>query len=200
VRLTNHDFLNIGYGNFINSNYPGIPQAGYTAVVNNQAVEANYGRCFYTASDQDGNFKVGTLFGVQQSTGIITLSTSQFGLTGLSQLSLGGISVGGSSVTVNQFSTDPTFVSNSDSIIPTQKAIKSYLSSRLSAGSSNTVTTTAQAGNLVFGGSIISPATAGTSNKINVKLNFQGQLAGIDGNFTALDFFSRSFNHRTPTF
>jgi len=200
ARLTNHDFLNIGYGNAINSNYPGIPSAGYVAVSNNQAVEANYGRVFYTASDQDGNFKVGTLFGVQQSTGIITLSTSQFGITGLSQLSLGGISVGGSSVSITQFSTDPTFVANSDNIIPSQKAIKSYLSSRLSAGSSNTVTTTAQAGNLVFGGSTIAPGTVGTGNKVNVKVNFQGQLAGIDGNFAALEFFARSFNHRSPIF
>ena len=199
-RLTNHDFLNIGYGNAISSNYPGIPSAGYTAVANNQAVEANYGRCFYTASDQDGNFKVGTLFGVQQSTGIITLSTSQFGITGLSQLALGGISVGGSSVSVTQFSTDPTFVANSDNILSTQKAIKSYLSSRLSAGSSNTVTTTAQAGNLVFGGSTIAPATVGTSNKVNVKVSFQGQLAGIDGNFSALEYFARHFNHRSSIF
>ena len=200
VRLTNHDFLNIGYGNFISSNYPGIPSAGYTAVANNQAVEANFGRVFYTASDQDGNFKVGTLFGVQQSTGIITLSTSQFGLTGLSQLSLGGISVGGNSVSITQFSTDPTFLANSDAIIPTQKAIKSYLNSRLSAGSSNTVTTTAQAGNLVLGGSTIAANAAGTGNKVNVPVRIQGQLAGVDGNFASLQFFTRSFNHRSPTF
>ena len=200
VRLTNHDFLNIGYGNFISSNYPGIPSAGYTAVANNQAVESNFGRVFYTASDQDGNFKVGTLFGVQQSTGVITLSTSQFGLTGLSQLSLGGISVGGNSVSITQFSTDPTFLANSDAIIPTQKAVKSYLSSRLSAGSSNTVTTTAQAGNLVFGGSTIAATVAGTGNKVNVPVRIQGQLAGVDGNFASLEFFARSFNHRSSTF
>jgi hypothetical protein len=200
VRLTNHDFLNIGYGNFISSNYPGIPSAGYTAVENNQAIEVNFGRVFYTASDQDGNFKVGTLFGVQQSTGVITLSTSQFGLTGLSQLSLGGISVGGNSVSITQFSTDPTFLANSDAIIPTQKAVKSYLSSRLSAGSSNTVTTTAQAGNLVFGGSTIAANTAGIGNRVSVPVRIQGALAGVDGNFASLQFFARSFNHRTPTF
>jgi hypothetical protein len=200
VRLTNHDFLNIGYGNFISSNYPGIPSAGYTSVENNQAIEVNFGRVFYTASDQDGNFKVGTLFGVQQSTGVITLSTSQFGLTGLSQLSLGGISVGGNSVSITQFSTDPTFLANSDSIISTQKAIKSYLSSRLSAGSSNTVTTTAQAGNIVFGGSTLAANVAGTSNRITVPVRIQGALAGVDGNFASLQFFARSFNHRSPTF
>jgi len=200
ARLTNHDFLNIGYGNFINSNYPGIPTAGYSAVANNQAVEANFGRVFYTASDQDGNFKVGNLFGVQQATGVITLSTSQFGLTGLSTLSLGGISVGGSSVTILQFSTDPTFIANSDNIISTQRAIKSYLNNRLSAGSSNTVTTTAQAGNLVFSGSVIAPNVAGTSNKVNVKVNFAGANAGVDGNMAALEFFARSFNHRSSIF
>jgi hypothetical protein len=33
-------------------------------------------------TDQDGNFVVGNLFGVQQATGIVTLNASQFGLTG----------------------------------------------------------------------------------------------------------------------
>jgi hypothetical protein len=113
---------------------------------------------------------------------------------------LGGISVGGSSVTITQFSTDPTFTANSDSIISTQRAIKSYLNNRLSAGSSNTVTTTAQAGNLVFGGSVIAPNVAGTGNKINVKVNFAGPTAGVDGNLAALEFFIRSFNHKSSTF
>ena len=201
VRLTNHDFLNIGYGNFITSNYPGIPTAGYSAVANNQAVEANFGRVFYTASDQDGNFKVGNLFGVQQATGIVTLSTSQFGLSGLSTLSLGGISVGGSSVSITQFSTDPTFIANSDGIIPTQRAVKTYLTSRLTAGSSNTVTTNFSAGTVVLGSpNLIGTTVPGTRNNVNVKVNITGSVAGVDGNFTAMQYFSRHFNHRTSTF
>jgi hypothetical protein len=201
VRLTNHDFLNVGYGNIINSNYPNYPAAGYVAVANNQTVEVNYGRVFSTSTDQDGNFKVGNLFGVQQSTGIVTLSATQFGLLGLtSSLSLGGIAVGGSSVVISQFSTDSTFVANSDGIIPTQKAIKAYMASRLSQGGSNTATGTLIAGTVVIGGVNYINSNAGITNQVNVKVNVNGALASVDGNMAALDFFVRSFNHRSPIF
>ena len=201
VRLTNHDFLNVGYGNIITSNYPNYPAAGYVAVANNQTVEVNYGRVFFTSTDQDGNFKVGNLFGVQQSTGIVTLSATQFGLLGLtSSLSLGGIAVGGSSVVISQFSTDSTFVANSDGIIPTQKAIKAYLASRLSQGGSNTATGTLIAGTVVIGGVNYINSNAGITNQVNVKVNINGALASVGGNMAALDYFVRSFNHRSSMF
>ena len=196
VRLTNHDFLNIGYGDQLQSNYPGTP--GYTSVQSqNQTIENNYGRVFFTSTDQDGNFKVGNLFGVQQATGTVTLSASQFGLSGLSNLSLGGIAVGGSSVTITQFSTDQTFVGNSDSIIPTQRAIKAYLTARLSQGGSNTFTGQTTAGTVVLGGpnlitSTIPQGTTGSSVQMKNLVNFSGPQAGIDGNLMALQFFIQS--------
>ena len=199
VRLTNHDFLNIGYGDQDQSNYPGIPDAGYSALANQQVVEVNYGRVFFTSTDQDGNFKVGNLFGVQQSTGIVTLSASQFGLTGLNSLSLGGISVGGSSVTVTQFGTDPTFTANSDNVLPTQKSIKSYLTSRLSQGGSNTFTGQTTAGTVVIGGSnfIRSTLPAGvTGSVVKVANKVYINANGVDGNMAALDFFMRNSYHR----
>lgn len=194
VRLTNHDFLNIGYGDQANSNYPGYPLAGYSSTPSNQTVEANFGRVFYTSTDQDGNFKVGSLFGVQQATGIVTLSASQFGLSGLNSLSLGGISVGGSGVTVTLFSTDSTFTANSDAILPTQKAIKSYLTSRLSQGGSNTFTGQLTAGTVVVGGpnyirSTLANGVAGSRVKMANKVLITG---GVDGNMAALDFFMKN--------
>ena len=199
VRLTNHDFLNIGYGDQANSNYPGFPLAGYSSTPSNQTVEANFGRVFYTSTDQDGNFKVGSLFGVQQATGIVTLSASQFGLTGLNSLSLGGISVGGSGVTITQFSTDSTFTANSDSVIPTQKAVKSYLTSRLSQGGSNTFTGQLTAGTVVVGGpnyirSTLANGVAGSRVTMANKVYMSG---GVDGNMAALDFFMRNINRKT---
>jgi hypothetical protein len=196
VRLTNHDFLNIGYGDQLQANYPGVP--GYTSVQpQNQTIENNYGRVFFTSTDQDGNFKVGNLFGVQQATGTVTLSASQFGLSGLSNLSLGGIAVGGSSVTITQFSTDQTFVANSDTIIPTQRAIKAYLTARLSQGGSNTFTGQTTAGTVVLGGpnlitSTIPAGTVGSSVRMKNTVNFTGSQAGIDGNLMALQFFIQS--------
>jgi hypothetical protein len=200
ARLTNHDFLNIGYGDQAESNYPGFPESGYASTPNAQVVEVNYGRVFFTSTDQDGNFKVGNLFGVQQATGIVTLSASQFGLTGLSSLSLGGISVGGSSVQITQFSTDGSFTANSDSILPTQRAIKTYLTSRLSQGGANTFTGQLTAGTVVVGGSnyIRSTLSNGTTgafikmpNKVYINAN------GVDGNMAALDFFMRNSTRRS---
>jgi hypothetical protein len=203
ARLTNHDFLNIGFGDLAESNYPlQIPQPGYSNSLNNQTVEANYGRVFFTSTDQDGNFKVGNLFGVQQATGIITLSASQFGLSGLSSLSLGGIALGSSSVVITQFSTDSSFTANSDGIIPTQRAIRSYLSSRLSQGGANTFTGQITAGTVVVGGpnyirSSIPAGQAGSS--VNVQSKMYINANGVDGNIVALHYFIRWGAHRTFT-
>jgi hypothetical protein len=202
VRLTNHDFLSIGFGNFINANYPNQPTAtGLQA--QNQTVEVNYGRVFYSSTDQDGNFKVGNLFGVQQATGIVTLSVSQFGLGGLSTLSLGGIAVGGSSVIVTQFSTDGTFSASSDSVIPTQRAIKTYLNSRLSQGGSNTYTGNLIAGSIQAG----NPNTLSSTVPVGIpgstiqvpKLVTINKLAGatVGGYMATLPYFAQSFGHGT---
>jgi hypothetical protein len=201
ARLTNHDFLYIGSGDLVASQYPATSNA--LAVPSNQTIEANYGRVFYTSTDQDGNFKVGSLFGVQQATGIVTLSASQFGLTGLTTLSLGGISVGGSSVIISQFSTDSTFSSNSDTVIPTQKAIKTYLTSRLSQGGANTFTGQLTAGTVVIGGpnfikSTVPNGSTGSNIKMVNKVYIQGVSGAmtVDGNMAALAFFARANFHR----
>jgi hypothetical protein len=200
-RLTNHDFLNIGFGDLIESNYPNpIPLAGYGSYLNNQFVEVNFGRVFVTSTDQDGNFKVGNLFGVQQATGIITLSASQFGLGGLSSLSLGGIALGSSSVLISQFSTDSSFTANSDAVIPTQRAIRSYLSSRLSQGGANTFTGQITAGTVVIGGPnfIRSSIPNGQSGSaVNMLSKVYVNANGVDGNMVALNFFIRNGSHRS---
>ena len=169
ARLTGHDFLDIGTGDVFTTNYPQVDTL--TDQPENQAIESNYGRVFYQSTDQDGNFKIGTLFGVEQATGIVTLSASQFGLSGLETLSLGGIAVGGSSVVVQQFSKDQTFVANSNNIVPTQKAIKAYLTGRLSQGGSNTFTGQLIAGTVLVGGpdkigSTIPEGTLGSNVKV----------------------------------
>jgi hypothetical protein len=205
ARLTNHDFLNVGYGNIISSNYPGYPEAGYASVPANQTIEANYGRVFYTSTDQDGNFRVGNLFAVEQATGIVTLSASQFGLTGLETLSLGGIAVGGSSVVVRQFSTDSSFIANSNTIIPTQRAIKEYLQSRLSQGGSNTFTGQLIAGTVLLGGpdrigSTIPEGVLGSSVEMPNVVNVHGEFAGWDGDGMAFNFFMNNASKRNSGF
>ena len=200
-RLTGHDFLNCGYGNYIQSNYPGEPEDTVLAP-QDQAVEVNYGRVFYTSTDQDGNFRVGNLFAVEQATGIVTLSASQFGLTGLETLSLGGIAVGGASVVVTQFSTDVSFIANSNTIIPTQRAIKEYLTGRLSQGGSNTFTGQLIAGTVLLGGpdkigSTIPEGVQGSNVTIPVPVNVHGEFAGWDGDGMAYSFFMQAGARRS---
>ena len=200
VRLTGHDLLNIGYGNFEESNYPNVPTSTELKP-QNQAVEVDFGRVFYTTGDQDGNFKVGNLFGVEQSTGIVTLSASQFGLTGLETLSLGGIAVGGSSVIIRQFSTDSTLAANSDNIIPTQKAIKTYVSSRLSQGGSNTFTGNLIAGNISVGNpnfisNLVPPGIAGSSIQMPKKVVVSGASASWAGGGAAYQMFAGTWARR----
>jgi len=198
ARLTGHDFLNVGYGNAIQSNYPNLPEDTVLAP-QDQAVEVNFGRVFYTSTDQDGNFKVGDLFGVEQATGIVTLSATQFGLTGLETLSLGGIAVGGSSVVIRQFSTDETFIANSNNIIPTQRAIKAYLTGRLSQGGANTFTGQLIAGTVLVGGadriaSTIPEGLTGAVVNMPTKVTVDGQFGGWDGDGMAYSYFVNTWN------
>ena len=191
-RVTNHDFLLVGTGNKQTANYPYTDIT--TAKPNQQAVETNQGHVFYSSTDENGNFSVGGLFGVQQATGTVTLSATQFGLTGLQTLSLGGIAVGSSSVVVNQFSTDQTFAANSDAIIPTQRAVKSYLTGRLSQGGANTYTGNFIAGTVYVGGpnfmrSTVAPGLTGSGITMANKVYFGGK--GVDGAIPAFNMFMK---------
>jgi len=191
-RVTNHDFLLVGTGNRQTANYPYTDIT--TAKINQQAVETNQGHIFYSSTDENGNFSVGGLFGVQQATGTVTLSATQFGLTGLQTLSLGGIAVGSSSVVITQFSTDSTFAANSDAIVPTQRAVKSYLTGRLSQGGANTYTGNFIAGTVSVGGpnfikSTVANGAIGSAIKMQNKVYITGK--GVDGGMAALDMFMR---------
>jgi hypothetical protein len=190
VRLTGHDFLDIGSGNVNSTRYPQLYLDGVdslnTPQQQNEVQENGGGRVFYTSTDQDGNFRTGELFEVEQSTGIVTIDASQFDLTGLTQLSLGGIQVGGSAVVIKEFSKDGTFIANSNNIVPTQAAIIKYLNSRISGGSANATTNKLTAGQIIVQLSTIS--SAGTEINIPVPVNFTGGITG--GDMLAMQLFA----------
>jgi hypothetical protein len=153
---------------------------------------------FYSSTDQDGNFRVGDLFAVEQATGVVTLSASEFGLEGLTELTIGGVALGGSPVVVTEFSTDGTFVANSNNIVPTQKAIRTFLASRLSQGGSDTFTGLLQAGTVKVGGpdeitSSIPQGGEGWQVKMGAKTNVEGPLAGWGGDGLAMAYFMKTF-------
>ena len=183
VRLTGHDFLSVGTGNFANTNYPGTPLIASNT--NYQTVSNNGGRTFFTSTDQDGNFNVGNLFSVQQATGVTTLNASAFNIAGLNSLTIGAVSLGTNSATITSFSTDPYFTANSDNILPTQKAIKSYITAQIGGGGSSLNVNTLTAGSLYLTGNTISTGNTGIQIKVSNKMYFVG---GVDGSPLALNF------------
>jgi hypothetical protein len=183
VRLTGHDFLDIGTGNFVETNYPGLPSQ--LAVQARETVDSNGGRVFYTSTDQDGNFRVGELFTIEQSTGVATLNADAFNIAGLAELSLGNITLGGNSATVTEFSTDPFLTANSDNVVSTQRAIKSYISAQIGGGGASLNVNSIIAGFIQINGSQITTTTGGT---IQMKATFNFQ-SGIKGYPIAWNYF-----------
>jgi hypothetical protein len=176
ARMTGHDFLDIGTGNFAETNYPDAPTQNNVPA--NETVENGGGRVFFTTTDQDGNFRVGDLFSIEQSTGIATLNADAFNISGLQELSLGEFTLGGGSATITEFSTDPFFTANSDSVIPTQRAIKSYIASQIGGGGASLNVNSIIAGTIQISGSTIT-TTGNETITMNARFNFRGGISGI---------------------
>jgi hypothetical protein len=194
-RITGHDFLDIGTGNFEETNYPELYKVGFfTAAPENEVVEEDGGRVFYTSTDQSGNFRTGELFAVEQATGIVTISADFFDLGGLTELRLGGIRVGGSGAVIREFSTDPLFTEDSNNIAATQRAIRAFLTNRLSLGGSEVAVGGIQAGQIVLGGPDTISNALSLKIVIPVQADFSGLNSGIAGSMLAQTMFFRSFN------
>ena len=176
VRLTAHDFLDIGTGSKANTNWPGLPLSDN--VPSYETSEARPGRVYYVSTDQDGNFSVGKYFKVEQSTGKATLDASAFDLSGLSSLRLGSIGAQ-LGAAINEFSTDATLSQNSDAKVATQKAVKTYIDQLSAVG-----------GNFSIGGNLTVKGTTTSINSVtltskdrNIELgkvavgNFTGNIA-----------------------
>ena len=98
---------------------------------------------------------------------------------------LGSVALGGTGATVNEFSTDGTFAANSDSIVPTQKAIKTYITSQIGGGASTLNVNQLTAGLVQISGQEITTTTVVPIN-VNATMNFKG---GVDGTPVALNMF-----------
>jgi hypothetical protein len=137
TRATGHDFLDIGTGGYTTTNYPSLiygPPA-ISAKDSNQVVEETVGRVFYVTTDQNGIFRVGKFFTVDQGTGTVTFAAS----IALSNLDGLGFKRG---VTVSEFSTDATMSQNASDIVPVQSALRSYIDNRLGLSQSGSVVST----------------------------------------------------------
>ena len=125
TRATGHDFLDVGTGSYNTSNYPNVllgaprpPNQSY------EVQERSKGRVFYVSTDQDGFFRVGRFFTVDQGTGTVTFA----GSIALSNLDGIGFKRG---VVVSEFSTDDGMTQNGSDIVPTQNAVRGYVNRRL---------------------------------------------------------------------
>tara|TARA_B100000683_G_scaffold45922_1_gene42462 strand:- start:476 stop:7219 length:6744 start_codon:yes stop_codon:yes gene_type:complete len=125
-RATGHDFLDIGTGGFNTSNYPnstfGAPSQ--TKDQNKETDERDKGRVFYVSTDQDGFFRVGRFFTVDQGTGTVTFAAS----IALSNLDGIGFKRG---VVVSEFSADDTMADNATDAVPVESAVRGYVNKRL---------------------------------------------------------------------
>jgi hypothetical protein len=127
VRATGHDFLQVGAGGYDDSNYPNNVYGPPNNTPSSSAIvkEIGTGRVFHVSTDQDGNFRVGSYFNVNQGDGSVTIA-AKIGLSAVSSLTfLTG-------ETVRAFSGDQKMDDNSDNIVPTQKAIKTYINNIIS--------------------------------------------------------------------
>ena len=138
-RATGHDMLDIGAGGYNTANYPerifGAP-AGTSVVSTNDAIdsegnrsaaqvqERSKGRVFTVMTDQDGFFRVGRFFTVDQGTGSVTFNAALV-LTNIDGI---GFKRG---VRVNEFSNDDTFTDAKGDAVPTQTAVEGYINARL---------------------------------------------------------------------
>ena len=180
VRLTGHDFMMVGTGDKTTTNWPGDPtQAADPAdqIVTNTT---DPGRVYHVSTDELGNFYVGEYFKVDQATGKVTLDASAFDLKGLESLQLG--SVGGLiGAQINEFSTDVTLSQNSNDKVPTQKAVKTYVDTKITGedldftgdGGSGSVDLDSQ-----------SLAIVGTTNEVNTSASNQQIQIGLPNDVT----------------
>ena len=127
-RATGHDFLDIGTGGFNTTNYPNVIFGDPTIIPEKpnprEVEERTEGRVFYVSTDQDGFFRVGKFFTVDQGTGTVTFSAA----IALSNLDGLGFKRG---VVVTAFLTDSGMTDNATDAVPTQSAVVGYVSRRL---------------------------------------------------------------------
>jgi len=177
VRLTGHDFLDIGTGGFADTNYPGA--SSQPASQEDEVDELNGGRVYFVSSDQKGDFRVGDLFRIEQATGIATLNADAFDLSGLTELQLGSIGAE-LGATINEFSTDVTLGGDSNTAVPTERAVLRYLT-RDNAGTGAWVPPTGTTAQRPTGGDLYTGAVRYNSTLVTWEGYNGTQWTGLGG-------------------
>ena len=127
LRATGQDFVDVGTGGRETSNIPndiyGPPRIARSSA--REVTQVGRGRVFVTATDQDGNFRVGNLFSINQGTGVATIS-AEISLNNVVSLRLG------SGDLVTKFDAQDTAMNPPGvETVPTQTALVGYIDRRL---------------------------------------------------------------------
>jgi hypothetical protein len=182
VSAPSHTFEFVGSG----TNYNALPWNGGVPVPANKIVETNNGRVYSSNTDELGNFKVGTQFEVDGTTGSVTINTDQFNLSGLNFIGPfsrnGGISTVGEQL--REVSNNVNLIASTGAAdgntAPTQFAVKTYTGERY------VTNVTATAGQPIS----VSVNAAGEQDQfgewsyvknISLSLNTANGLARLDG-------------------
>jgi hypothetical protein len=143
VNSSGHTFEYVGSG----VNYMALPTNGGRAITSKQSVEINSGKCYVSATDQDGNFTVGPNFNVDLRTGKATF-TGAVAIGVLDSLQLKG----SPGTPIFAFSTNVDLggsANRSDTILPTQKAVRDFIVDKVGNFFDLDVGTSSQAGIVV---------------------------------------------------
>ena len=146
---------------------------------------------FYVSTDQDGNFRVGEYFRIDQAAGRATLNASAFDLAGLTSLRLGSI---GAQLgeTINEFSSDVTMSGNSNVAVPTEAAVKTYVDNRVNNINLNSIVGPAtinsptgaafSQGYTVFSNSMVQPISWSLTGTVPSGVSIDANTGTLTGN------------------
>ena len=123
VNSSSHTWEFAGSG----TNYLALPENGGTKVVANEQVSQDYGRVYCSGTDELGDFKVGTFAQIENRTGNITFT----GTVTISEVEF--LKLKGGDTVVTGFDASNTLggANSSDSKLPTQKAVRDYITNNL---------------------------------------------------------------------
>jgi len=123
VNSSSHTWEFAGSG----TNYNALPENGGTKIEAYEQVSENYGRVYTSGTDELGDFKVGYFARIENRTGAITFT----GTVTISEVEF--LKLKGGDVVVTGFDASPTLggAFSTDSKLPTQKAVKDYISNNL---------------------------------------------------------------------
>ena len=123
VNSSSHTWEFAGSG----TNYLALPENGGTKTESQEQVQENYGRVYVSGTDELGDFKVGTFARIENRTGNITFT----GTVSISEVEF--LKLKGGDVVVTGFDASNTLggANASNTKLPTQKAVRDFITNNL---------------------------------------------------------------------